>query len=231
MKDLYLIIFPTILAVAHIIGSSSRIPKLKRAVDIEAFSAGFSIAYVFVVLIPEIFRINPVEDPRWPMLFILAGFSFFHVSLRFVYVRLLNANKSLLSEVIHIGAMATFSLVLAYSVTELINTNFGEGIVLLVFAVVHIVLSEIWENREFNNNELAGVRPMIMILATMLGGVLSIASVISRHVTTGLYAFAAGALVYIAIREELPVENTSRPIFFLLGAFSIVITFLVISLL
>lgn len=231
MKDLSLIIFPTLLALAHLLGSSIKIPDRKGIVDLEAFSAGFSVAYVFIVLIPEIFNLNPQADTRWPMILIILGFSFFYISLRFVYFRLKHTDKPLLSEIIHIGAMATFSFVLAYSVTELVNARFGEGIFLLGFAIVHVFLSEIWENREFHNRELTSIKPIVMIMSTMLGGIISIAGISNPHATTALYSFAAGSLIYIAIREELPNSNSSRPAFFLFGALSIIISFLIISVL
>ena len=84
-----------------------------------------------------------------------------------------------------------------------------------------MILSEI-SQVELAKNQTRS-RTILVTALTLAGGMLALFNLLNVVATTILFAITAGAIAYIAIREEIPNDDRVRPLFFVKGVLVLII--------
>lgn len=221
MPNLPLIFIPFALALAHYIGLHRSIKDKSILQNLRSFSGGFSVAYVFLIVFPEIYRLNTQSSVDTLVLTVI-GFALFHVLLKFIFKQRSSKKRTLLLDEIHTGTAALYSFLLSFSLVEISKQNVSTSMILVVLVILHTTLSEL-SHKELTHHAKAPWKTPVLITATLLGGLFPIINLATTSLTAILYAFAAGAIMYITIREEVPEGKEGRPGLFLMGVFLLII--------
>ncbi|GIW59253.1 MAG: hypothetical protein KatS3mg087_0319 [Patescibacteria group bacterium] len=217
-----LISIPIIIAFAHFFGLHRKIHNRKLLLPLRSFSAGFSIGYVFLFVLPETFRINQ-SSPESSLAWILIGFVIFHAALKFIFRTRNQKRKSYLLDEMHLAVAALYSFLLTFSIVELSKQNQLRSLVLVAVIILHTMLSEI-SHKEPHKDHLKQWKTPILIFFTLLGGFLSLFDFVSTPTLSALYALASGAIIYITTREEIPSESEGDVTYFIIGALICIIS-------
>jgi zinc transporter ZupT len=223
MGNIPLLIIPISLSIAHYIGLHKTINNHQITKPLRSFTAGFSISYVFLILIPEVFRLQMVTTLN-TFVFTVLGFASFHVLLKYIFRQRNSKRKVMLLDEIHLFASGLYSFLLAFSIVELSKVQVGQGIILVILIIIHTTLSEI-SHKEISKHRNQNVKTLVLIIATIVGGMLPLLNIATSELSAVLYALAAGAIIYITTREELPEDDSGKPILFMFG----VLVFIVAS--
>ncbi len=211
----YLLGIPLLLSLAHYLGMRWDLHSKTRIHLLRSLTAGFSVGYVFLILLPEV-NLLGTQLAVDPMVLVLAGFVFFHVAHKFIFLTRDKPHKVLLLDEIHIFTAGLYNFLITFSMVELITRNFFKGMIVFMLMLVHTVLVEISHAETSRQSEHA--KMVSLIIATFLGGMLAILGITNLSVTTFLFAVTVGAIIYIAIREEIPRDSATNPIYFILGS-------------
>lgn len=213
------LLIPLILSVTHFLGlHSNSLIKKKKAI-LRSFSSGFSIAYVFLFLLPELPKLS-LELGVDTALLTLIGFSIFHLSHKSVFVQTgWFVHKRQWLEEIHLVTALTYNFLITFSLVEVTVSEFSKGMLLAGVFILHVGLIEL-SHPYGSKKYIERIKLPLLIAATMIGGVLPLLGVFNRSITTVLFAMTAGAIIYTAIREELPKEADGNPWWFVLGVSS-----------
>lgn len=223
MRTIPLLIIPIALAIAHYVGLHRKIKDQTITKPLRTFSAGFSISYVFLILLPEIVRLQSLT-PLNTFTFTVLGFASFHVLLKYIFKTRNSKRKVILLDEVHLFTSGLYSFLLAFSLVELSKVQIGQGILLVVLVIVHTTLSEI-SHKEISRKKNQNLKTFILVLTSLIGGLLPLLNLASSALSATLYATAAGAIIYMTTREELPEDDEGKPIMFMLG----VLVFIVAS--
>lgn len=209
-------IIPVLLSLTHFVGLHNRWVFARKKGSVRSFAAGFSIAYVFLFLLPELpvlASVNGIET----FLLSLIGFSVFHISHKLIFNKPdLVWNKNIKLEELHLLTSVMYSFLVTFSLVEIAVNDLNRGILLSLVFVLHIGLIELSEPYKYKKL-LIKVKTPLLILATMLGGLLPVISAVNVTFTAILFSLTTGAIIYTAIREELPTDAGGKPWFFMLG--------------
>lgn len=227
MDSLIFLTFPVLLSIGHFIGIKESSTFLKKHPSLNSFSAGISIAYVFLVLIPEVVISFDVSLER-SMLLIVLGFTFFHIILRYIKKEPDKEARSNFTELEHVFVTIIFNILLGYSIVEIFDTSFKDGLVLFIVLLLHTIFLHGNHIHKKKFSDLENYKTRLIIAAPTVGGIAATLGILSDELRNNVLALAAGAIIYIAIREELPEDKKGRPLMFLAGVISV--AFLVIVL-
>ena len=118
---------------------------------------------------------------------------------------------------VHIGASALLVLIVSY----LLNHREQSGPVSLVLffgaLLLHFVTADFASRGHFPEIYDRQAR-WVLVAATLAGWALGIAVELPQIAIAGLFAFVAGGMVLIAVKEELPAQRQSSFMPFLVGA-------------
>lgn len=214
MQILLSITIPLVLSVAHYLGNRKDIQKKSNISLLQSFAAGFSIAYVFLLLIPEISILGQgVEYEAFYLT--LLGFIFFHFSHR-IFIKANKKEHTDLSDYLHLITLGVYNFLITFSLIEIIINNFIQGFLTLILVTAHAVLSEIAYTSQ-HREKISNLRLPFIYIFTALAGLISLLSATNLTLNYVLFALSAGAIIYISIREEIPPEKQSHPLYFLSG--------------
>lgn len=216
-----LLFIPLSLSTAHLLGVRYRLKSKKNAEMVTSLAAGFSIGYVFLILLPEVFKLSDTAEFE-TMIAALAGFVLFHASLKMIFRQKDQTEKANLLDELHLVTLSIYNFLIAFFVVEQTRLDFSRGIVIFVIITAHIMLTEL-THKEMDKTKIDNLKLPAAVISSFVGGVLAIAEVTSQSVTALLFSLTAGAIIYISIREELPKESSGSPALFILGAFIVTI--------
>lgn len=219
----YLLAVPLSLSLAHYAGFKIH-PHSKKSVEIlHSFAAGFSIAYVFLILLPEINRLSK-DDEFFSMGLALVGFALFHAALKLAFRNTDVKRRQSMIDGIHLATLAVYSFLISFFLVELTIERLKHGIFTLIIILIHTVLSDI-NQYTMHKSESNTLKIPIVISATLLGGILPFMGFVNRTLEVALFALTAGAIIYISVREEIPTNSSGKPAFFLIGVFMLMTSY------
>lgn len=221
MGNLPLLVIPLALSIAHYLGIHRKINDPAITKPIRTFAAGFSIAYVFLILLPEVVRLQQLTALNTFALTVF-GFASFHVLLKYIFKQRSSKKKVLLLDEVHLFTSGLYSFLLAFSLVELSKVQVGQGIILVILILAHTTLSEI-SHKEVSKHRKQSQKILVLITCTILGGILPLINIASSELSAILYATSAGAIIYMTIREELPEDDTGKPFLFMCGVLVFII--------
>ncbi|OGZ17389.1 MAG: hypothetical protein A2Z78_01305 [Candidatus Nealsonbacteria bacterium RBG_13_36_15] len=181
-----------------------------------SFIAGASVTYVFLYLLPDLYK-SVAYINQWVFIFILLGFSLVHLLEKYFYQRTEGQERLLRFKEIHFFIFFLYYFVIGIVLAGLLEINVVKSLLFFIPVLFYAAVSRIsFEEINIRVREQKVFR-ILLALAALLG-VLS-APVILEHLF--LYhiflAFIIGAFFYVAIMDFIPKEAKGKPEYFLLG--------------
>lgn len=200
-----------------------------------SFSAGVAVAYVFVLLLPELndyqqVLLRELKGSSWRYLenhiyiIALVGLVLFYSLERLVKISQKNSHfkqpESASSGVfwIHIGSFFVYNATIGYL---LVQEEFDGPLGLLFYFIalgVHFVTND-WSLRRDHKHVYDRYGRNLLTLAILLGWLIGALTELNELVLSILQAFIAGGVILNVMKEELPQEQESSLGSFLIGSF------------
>ena len=215
------------LAAVHLLGSRWTVAAVEQRRRWLSVGAGASVAYVFVLLLPEVseaalvvgeLRGEALLAEQTVYLMALLGFVGFYGVEVYVSRRLGEAVET--SSLVfwgHVAVFACYSALIGYllfhqEVPGVANLFFYALAMALHFGVTDYGL------RRHHGVEFDRVGRWLLAGATLMGGIVGAVVVVDGLPLSMLFGFVAGAIVLNVLKEELPDVDESRFAAFAVGA-------------
>ena len=179
-----------------------------------SFSAGFTVSYFFIRLLPETMSNSYTSVSN---LFILAGFSSLYVVEEFVYTR-----EEVFGEInyefkeVHTVLISAYHIVIGMLITFL-ATHSGESLLLFYLPVlVHTAVNSL-AVKEMNEEMLdkTGIK-LFASFSTLIGIMISFLLTLPEKMLYSLLGIIGGAFIYMVIHDALDPRK-ERPLGFVSG--------------
>ena len=211
------ILLSLFLGVAHFWNEKLFFKKKEIKAKTMSFVAGVSIAYVFLYLLPDLYK-GVAYINQWIFIFILLGFSLIHVLEKYFYQHVKGEERLLRLKEAHFFIFFLYYFIIGIILVEFLETNLWKGLLFFVPIAFYAAISRIsFEEIHIHLREQKFFRILLALAA--LSGVLSASIILKQaflyHI---LLAFIVGAFLYIVIMDFIPKEAKGRPEYFLAGA-------------
>lgn len=216
------ILFGLIISFVHYISGRMRVAYSQHRQKTISLTAGVFIAYIFLHMFPNLYEPGM---SRISMLFVLVGFSLFHILEKHAYKH--GPKKMVLRELRREHSIAFFIYhffigILLYS---LLQKDVVTGVLFFVPILSFTAISSI-SMREIHEmvRESRVVRAALSV-STLFGAALARYLPMSTLLYQSIFGFVVGTLLYIVIIDSIPREREGSPAFFALGVvlYSIII--------
>lgn len=215
------------LALVHLLGSRWEFAAVERRRRWLSAAGGASVAYVFVLLLPEVseaalvvgeLRGEALLAEQLVYLVALLGFVAFY-GVEVVVAQRLGTDVEASSLVFwgHVAVFGLYSALIGYllfhqEVPGVANLFFYALAMALHFGVTNHGL------RRHHGAEFDAVGGWLLAGATLLGGIVGAVVEVGGLPLSMLFGFVAGAIVFNVVKEELPGVDQSRFAAFATGA-------------
>ena len=210
------IIFSLILAAVHFFNEKIQIRQEYVRIRVISFVAGISVTYVFLNLLPEVYKGFEIVD-RLIFIFLLGGFTAAHVTEKYVYQH--SAPQTLRANLggLHSLAFFLYHFFIGVILVDLSKSSsigsvlfflpvlFYSAVGLLSLEKIH---PKIWERP---------VVKFILSLSTLAGVLFADAFLGIQPIFSLLFGFIVGVFLYVALIDFVPKEARGRPEYFALG--------------
>ena len=177
-----------------------------------SFSAGVSISYIFLVLLPEIYS-GSMAISKALFLSVLFGFGLFHIVEK--YIRQNFTGPALRKEhrLVHSSTSFIYFFVVGFLLVKLAETDGSLASILLFTPIMlHIIIDSL-PRRHTKKHYLRALSASSPFLGAVTASFIDIGQI--GNVT--LLGVVGGALLYTVVRESLPREIEGRPLYFVTG--------------
>ncbi|MCH8741547.1 hypothetical protein IH779_01465 [Patescibacteria group bacterium] len=181
-----------------------------------SFVAGASVAYVFLYLLPDLYK-GVASINQWIFIFILLGFSLIHVLEKYFYQHTAGEERLFRFKEIHFFIFFLYYFIIGIILVDFLKLSIFNGLLLFMPVLFYAAVSRVsFVEVHVHIREQKFFR-ILLTLATFLG-VLSASVILENaflyHI---LLAFVIGAFFYIVIMDFIPREAKGRSEYFLLG--------------
>lgn len=188
-----------------------------------SFATGISVAYIFLYIFPEVVKISPSSS----FIFVLAGFSLLRLLEVHIHKhRSLKLMKKELKE-LHASIFFVYHLFIGVVLLGILNSNLIGGLLFFLPLLFHSTISSASLPELHEKIKGTSLFRFILSLSTLLGVSIAILFNIPQSIDAAVLGFVTGALLYIVIRDSMPKDTKSKPMYFLLGVvlYTILIVF------
>jgi hypothetical protein len=175
-------------------------------------SAGVSVAYIFLILLPEIYT-GAMQVSRVLFLSVLFGFGIFHLIEKYIRQNFTGPALRKEHKLIHSSTSFFYFFVVGFILVKLSQpSNPLPGILLFIPILLHIVIDSL-PRRTTNKHHLRAISAS----APFIGSLFALVIDMGVAGNTALLGIVGGALLYTVVRESLPRERQGKPLYFLTG--------------
>lgn len=211
--------YSLVLAAVHFFNEKIQIRQEYVRVRVISFIAGISVTYVFLNLLPEVYKGYEVFD-RFIFVSLLAGFSVAHVTEKYIYQH--SAPQTLRESLggVHSLAFFVYHFFIGVILVSLNKVSTIDSVLfflpVLFYSAVGLLALErihprIWEKPSVK---------LLLSLSTLAGVLFADIFLGFTSVFELLFGFMVGAFLYIALIDFVPRESRGRPGYFILGVLS-----------
>lgn len=178
---------------------------------IASFSAGVSITYLFLILLPE-FSIGAMEVSKLLFFSVLFGFIVLHLIEKYLYQ---HVSESKLTEELSLeDSLVSFLyyFVVGILLVELSKETSLQGILFFIPILLHAAIRTL----PLNPTSFTSLK-MIVSLSPLAGVFFANYVTISLSLQYLLIGFIIGVLLFTIIRHAVPFGKKGKPLFFVIG--------------
>lgn len=200
----------------------------KLQAEISSLSAGVFITLIILSLLPMLHQaVGTFGNALYIIL--LLGFLGFRLGEVYIYQHITNRHELMIElEEFHIFGFFIDHFVMGIMIMLLflLETPKIMYLILIPFAI-HIVASSLSLKHIKGKMEFGTTGEILLSLSPLIGTIGAIFFNMSAIVLYSIFAYVLGALFYLVIRDIVPKERESRPLWFISGMFiTIIILFL-----
>lgn len=197
----------------------------KHHYDVLSFSGGTLIAYIFLVLFPEVLHIS---DSAEIFLLILLGFIVFHITEKFLYQHVKN-KREMLKELKELHTLGFFldHLILGFVLVTTLKFSEPIGYLLILPIFMHTISSSI-TMEHIHEKAKTKINKIILSASPLIGAIIALILEIGQYIQGLILAFIIGMLLYIVGKDVLPKEEKGQPLMFIIGVTIILLTWLIL---
>jgi hypothetical protein len=200
-----------VMAVVHFLGEELEEYISGYREQLISFTAGASISYIFVQLLPE-FHGMALESGTLIFVFPLLGFSSIHLLEKYI------AKADLSEEIarrdygeLHSSFLFLYHGAIGYLVASLVAESTVSGLLFFLPIVLHVAVSS-FSVTELHENFMQrravklsiSVAPVLGVLAHQLGA-------ISDQLFNPIFGTVIGMFFYVVIRDSIPRDDRGQP--------------------
>lgn len=216
------LLFATLIGIVHFFGEEIDKYLSSNNVFLVSFSAGFTISYFFLTMLPEISQeYNLVGYKFLPA---LIGFSLFYVLEELIYEKNshLNQVKKEFKE-LHTVFITVYHTAVGVLLYSLIDGGIEGSLLFFLPVLMHTAVNSV-SMRELHEEilERLGIK-LIVSFSTVIGVLLTHVLRFSNSSINQLFGLVGGMFIYVVVHDALDPKR-ERPLGFLAGA----ITYLVL---
>jgi zinc transporter ZupT len=219
LTEAMLIIFGLIFFILHYYTPKIKVAHKARRMKIVSFTAGIFITYLFLHLLPAIYDAD-ISFTRISVIFVLIGFSLFHIAEKFIYKYQGRDREKLRRELKEVHSLMFFiyHFVIGMVLVNVTNQlSIIGGILFFIPVLLHTAVSSLSFSEIYGViREKISVR-LLLSLSTLAGIIVSIFFPLTLDMYHILLGFVLGAMFYLVIVESIPRERRGEPMFFILG--------------
>lgn len=176
-----------------------------------SFSAGISISYILLVLLPEIYS-SAMSISRLLFFPVLLGFGVFHIMEKFIRQNFTGSQLRKEHRVVHSATSFIYFFVVGFILVKLVASNVVSGVLLFIPIALHIIIDSL-PRRTTKKHHLRAFSASSPFLGAIVATFIDIGD-IGNIILMGI---VGGALLYTVIRESLPREREGKPMYFIIG--------------
>lgn len=204
-----------LIGMVHFFGEELDSYFSKENVLMVSFSAGFTVAYFFLTMLPEIS--NGVQHNQYEFLFALAGFSVFYVLEEVIYEAEdhLNEIRKDFKE-LHTVFIFSYHLAIGFLLYFLINQSINNALLFFLPVIMHTAVNSV-AIKEMHEEILGNFVFKFLTSFSAVIGVL-IAYIIEPAASSAyiLFGFIGGMFMYVVVHDALSPQR-ERPLGFIIG--------------
>jgi len=196
-----------------------RIKKYKK--EVTSYSTGLFISYIFLSMFPELF--NGINHIDITILYIaLSGFIIFHV----IEKQILYKTKDKIHKLkqLYLIDQIAFSIehfTIGFALIFFFKVSNPVFAILIFFPLMfHIISSSLILEHLHKKIHETPIKKVLHSSIILIGAIVSIFFQVSIVSYYAIFSFVTGILLYIIIKNALPQDRTTKPIFFLSGIMS-----------
>lgn len=207
----------------------------------KSFVAGASMAYIFLYLLPDLYRGVEIVH-QWVFIFTLLGFSLIHLLEKYFYQNVhsnfLNLFKSeennekyLGQKEIHLLIFLFYYFTIGIVLVRFLKTNIWDALLFVIPIIFYAGVSRVSFAEIHSQLREKKYLRIISSLAVFFGVLASQFILKNLLLYYGFLAFITGAYIYVVIIDFIPKTTEGQPIHFLFGltfyTFLITLTWLI----
>ncbi|MFO7677380.1 MAG: hypothetical protein R6V50_03235 [Thermoplasmatota archaeon] len=182
-------------------------------VSILSFSAGVSVTYVFLHLLPQ-FSIAVVESNQLLFLALLFGFIFIHLVEKYIYQH--SSDEIIDNRLEHVNQSISviYHIILGFVIFEFAQHGLIDAFLLFIPILIFTAVSTLPLRRHSNS-----IIKFFGSQATLFGVILAFGfvDIIQKNIQNAFIGFVIGGLIFSVIRHSLPKDKQGKPLLFILG--------------
>ena len=186
-------------------------------------SAGVSVSYIFLILLPEIYK-GAMAINRLLFLAILFGFCAFHIIEKYIRPNFTGPALRKEHQAVHSTTSFAYFFVVGFLLVKLVESS-GSISALLLF--IPIMLHIIIDSLPRRHTKIHYLRAL-SASSPFLGAILASFVDVGPMGNVILLGIVGGALLYTVVRESLPRDREGRPMYFVTGLLSFTVVILLL---
>ena len=194
------------------------------------FAAGFSIAYLFLSLLPESIKTEPALR-LWLFIFMLVGFAIFRMAEVIVYRHSKGSERRRELGLEHSIAFFVYHFLLGISVVYFLSQSLKAGILFFVPVAFHVMATTAALSELHGSVRRNAISRILLSSAPILGAAIALIYPFTLPVFGALVGTVLGALFFVVIKELMPSKIKVGPQWFIIGILVFVIIQLMLQIL
>lgn len=205
-----------LLVLAHFFSGRIHITAVHHRMKMISFTAGVFITYLLLQIFPELY-VNQYLT-RILFVFVLIGFTLFHVIEKYVYRHAKNSNE-IRRELAEEHAMAFFGyhVLIGVVLVGLTRGSLIDGILFFVPVLSFTVVSSVSISAIRQDIVRQPLLRLLLSVPSLIGVGIGLLFPVPEVISNVVLGFVSGTLLYILIVDSIPREKKGEPLFFLLG--------------
>ena len=176
-----------------------------------SFAAGVSIAYIFLILLPEIYS-GAMAINKLLFLAILFGFGIFHIIEKYIRQNFTGPELRKEHKLVHSTTSFIYFFVVGFILVKVTESSAVGGVLLFIPIMLHIVIDSL-PRRTTKKHHIRALSASSAFLGALTATFVNI----GEAGNVALLGIVGGGLLYMVIRESLPREREGKPLYFILG--------------
>ncbi|MFB6214132.1 MAG: hypothetical protein ABEJ07_06245 [Candidatus Nanohaloarchaea archaeon] len=206
-----------LMALVHFLGEELESYISGYREQIVSFSAGASITYIFVQLLPEFHRVA-TESSELIFVFPLLGFSSIHLLEKYLAKSDIEGEKMRRDYgEIHSGFLFLYHGAIGYLIASLLAESAVSGLLFFLPIILHVAVSSfsVTElHEDFVRRETVKV---LISVAPVLGALIHRIGAVASHHFNPIFGTVIGMFFFIVVRDSIPREERGKPTEYLIG--------------